>query len=160
VSRQNIFMSFVSKSRSNNRSYNGITSKKAIKQMTQYTIDQVINQLSNADDLWIHSFKQLEHCIYDYFQNIESWTSHDIKNNTIWIEVFDFAYLDNDNRVIICASLNYHNQAAFSNVCIEMDELEQDDYLTDYGSCYAKILLIIRITSPKLDQKLELALVH
>ncbi|CAG8821491.1 19003_t:CDS:1, partial [Racocetra fulgida] len=56
---------------------------------------------------------------------------------TILIEVFDFAYLGNNDRVIIHAS-NYYNQAAFSDVCIEMDELEQDDYLTDNGLCYAK----------------------
>ncbi|CAG8738235.1 17832_t:CDS:1, partial [Racocetra fulgida] len=83
-------------------------------------------------NLWTHGFKQLKQCIYDYFQNIENWTSYDIKNKTILIEVFDFAYLDND-RVIICASPNYYNQAAFSDVCIEMDELKQDDYLTDNG---------------------------
>ncbi|KAF0413270.1 zn-finger domain-containing protein [Gigaspora margarita] len=130
VSRQNFFMSLASKSRSrsNNRSDSGIPSKKAIKQMTQHTIDQVINQLQNA--------------------------------NNLWINVFDFAYLDNDNKVIIRAVSNYYNQAAFSDVCIEMDELEQNDYLTDNGMCYAKVLLIIWITLSKLDQKLELALVH
>ncbi|CAG8844675.1 7840_t:CDS:2, partial [Racocetra persica] len=36
----------------------------------------------------------------------------------------------------------------------------QDDYLTDNGLCYAKVLLILQIASPKLGQKLELALVY
>ncbi|CAG8724115.1 31763_t:CDS:1, partial [Racocetra persica] len=65
-------------------------------------------------------------------------TSYDIKNKTISIKVFDFAYLDNDDRVIIHASPNYYNQAAFSDICIEMDELEQENYLMDNGLCYAK----------------------
>ncbi|CAG8603524.1 2192_t:CDS:2, partial [Gigaspora rosea] len=77
-----------------------------------------------------------------------------IKYENILIEVFDFAYLDNDNRVIICAVSNYYNQTAFSDICIEVDELEQKDYLTNNRMCYAKI------TSSKLDQKLELALVY
>ncbi|RIB26737.1 hypothetical protein C2G38_2029966 [Gigaspora rosea] len=114
--------------------------KKAIKQMTQHTIDQVINQLQNADNSWINGFKQLKHCIYYYFLSIENWTSYDIKHENILIEVFDFAYFDNDNRVNIRAVSNYYNQAAFSDVCIEMDELEQNDYLTDNGMCYAKVL--------------------
>ncbi|CAG8582324.1 8262_t:CDS:2, partial [Gigaspora rosea] len=107
----------------------------------------------------ICGFKQLKHCIYDYFQSIENWSLQYIKNNTISIEVFDFAYLNNNNKAIR-ASLNYHNQAIFSDVCVEMNELEQDDYLTDNGLCYAKILLIIQITSSQLNQKLELVLVH
>ncbi|KAF0551138.1 hypothetical protein F8M41_023556 [Gigaspora margarita] len=159
VTRQNIFMSFVSRSRSKSGLYQGITSKKAIKQMILHTVDQTINQLPNADNLWMCGFKQLKNCIYDYFQSIENWSLQNIKNNAILIEVFDFAYLNNDNK-IIRASLNYHNQAIFSDVCVEMNESEQDDYLTDNGLCYAKILLITQITSPKLDQKLELALVH
>ncbi|CAG8605001.1 33176_t:CDS:2 [Gigaspora margarita] len=104
------------------------------------------NNLQNADNLWINGFKQLKHCIYDYFLSIENWTSYDIKHENILIKVFDFAYLDNDNRVIIRAVSNYYNQVAFSDVCIKIDELEQNDYLTDNGMCYAK--------------KLELALVH
>jgi len=55
--------------------------------------------------------------------------------------LFEFAYLDNDNyRIIIRATPNYYGQAAFSDVCVEMDESEYDDYLTDNGLCYAKVL--------------------
>ncbi|CAG8742062.1 29563_t:CDS:2, partial [Racocetra persica] len=50
--------------------------------------------------------------------------------------------------------------SSFSNICVEIDKSEQDNYLTDNSLCYAKVLLIVRITSPKLNQKLELALVH
>ncbi|CAI2201495.1 4929_t:CDS:1, partial [Funneliformis geosporum] len=39
--------------------------------------------------------------IYDYLQDIENWLLQDINNNTIWIELFEFAYLDNDYRVVI-----------------------------------------------------------
>ncbi|CAG8792058.1 32809_t:CDS:2, partial [Gigaspora margarita] len=91
---------------------------------------------------------------------IENWLSQDIEKETISIEVFKFAYLNNDYKVAIRASSNYYRQVAFSDVCVEMDESEQDNYLTDNGLCYAKILLILRIISPKLNQKLELALVH
>ncbi|CAG8846170.1 770_t:CDS:2, partial [Gigaspora margarita] len=45
-------------------------------------------------------------------------------------------------------------------VSIGMNKLEQDDYLTNNSLCCAKILLITWITSPILDQKLELALVY
>ncbi|RIB05294.1 hypothetical protein C2G38_2047708 [Gigaspora rosea] len=62
--------------------------------------------------------------------------------------------------VVIRASSNYYGQGAFFDVCIEMDKSEENDYLTDDGLCYAKVLLILRVTSPKLNQKLELALVH
>jgi len=112
--------------------------------MTQHTINQIINQLKNTQDLnnlWIQGFEKLKTCIYDYFQDVEEWTLQDIENETIQIEVFEFAYLDNDNRIIIRASPNYYGQAAFSDVCIEMDESEQDDYLTDNGLYYAKVCI-------------------
>ncbi|CAG8621007.1 19495_t:CDS:2, partial [Racocetra persica] len=142
VTQQNVFTLLVSKfqSRPNNSSVYGITANKAIRKMTQHTIDQ--------------------YCIHDYLQNIEHWSSQEIENEAVLIEVFEFAYLDNDYKVTIHASSNYYGQAVFSNVCVEMDKSEQDNYLTDNGLCYAKILLIVRITSPKLNQKLELALVH
>ncbi|CAI2183213.1 12854_t:CDS:2 [Funneliformis geosporum] len=41
-----------------------------------------------------------------------------------------------------------------------MDISEHDDYLTDNGLCYAKVLLILRVTSIKLERNLELALVY
>ncbi|CAG8549712.1 8705_t:CDS:2 [Dentiscutata erythropus] len=123
-------------------------------------VDTKFYLLPNTDNLWMCGFKQLKHCIYDYLQSIENWSLQNIKYNTVLIEVFDFAYLNNDDKIIIRASSSYHNQAIFSDICIEMDELEQEDYLMDNGLCYANILLITRITSPKLDQKLELALVY
>ena len=102
-------MSFVSKfqSRSNNSSCYGITSKKVIKKITQHTIDQIIRQLANIPNLnilWMRSFEQLKYCIYDYFQDIEDWSLHDIKNKTVQIEVFEFAYLSNDHKLVIRAS--------------------------------------------------------
>jgi hypothetical protein len=112
--------------------------------MTQHTIDRIINQLANVQNLnklWICGFKQLKPCIYDYLQNIENWSLQDIDNETVQIEVFEFAYLDNDNRMVVRASSNYYGQAAFSDVCVEMDKAEQDDYLTDNGLCYAKVCI-------------------
>ncbi|CAG8520749.1 3416_t:CDS:1 [Racocetra fulgida] len=111
--------------------------------MTQYTIDQIIDQLttSHLDDLWVHGIRQLKSCIHDYFLNIENWSLQDIENETVLIEVFKHAYLDNDNKIIIRASSNYHGCEAFSDVCIEMDESEQNDYLTDGGLCYAKVYI-------------------
>ncbi|CAB4480045.1 unnamed protein product [Rhizophagus irregularis] len=131
--------------------------------MTQHTINQIIDQLKNTqdlNDLWIHGFEKLKSCIYDYFQDVEEWTLQEIENETIQIEVFEFAYLDNDYKVVIRASPNYYGQTAFSDICVEMDESEQNDYLSDNGLCYAKILLILRISSDKLDQNLDLILVQ
>jgi hypothetical protein len=82
-------------------------------------------------------FEKLKSCIYDYFQDIEKWSLQDINNATMKINVFKFAYLD--NNAIIRATLDYFGQACFSDVCVEMDETEQDDYLTDNGLCYAKV---------------------
>ncbi|CAG8728703.1 7332_t:CDS:2, partial [Funneliformis caledonium] len=53
-----------------------------------------------------------------YTENIKNWSLQDIDNETVQIEVFE--------------------QAAFSDVCVEIDKAEQDDYLTDNGLCYAK----------------------
>ncbi|CAG8658033.1 1940_t:CDS:2, partial [Scutellospora calospora] len=127
-------------SQSNNVSCNGITSKKATKQMTQHTIDKVINQLAtpNLDNLLTRGFGQLKHCIHDYLKNIENWSVEDIESETVLIETFEFAYLDNDYGVIIRASSDYYGQVAFSDISVEMDESEQNDYLTDNSLCYAK----------------------
>ena len=111
--------------------------------MTQHTINQVIDQLKNtqdnSNDLWICGFEKLKICIYDYFQDVEKWSLQDIENEIIQIEVFEFAYLDNDHKVVIRTSPNYYGQAVFSDVCVKMDESEQDDYSTDNGLCYAKV---------------------
>jgi hypothetical protein len=114
--------------------------------MTQHTINQVVDQLKNMQDLnnlWMRGFKNLKSCIYDYFQDVEEWTLQEIENETIQIEVFEYAYLDNNYKVVIRASPNYHGQAIFSDVCVEMDESEQNDYWTDNGLCYAKVKLIV-----------------
>lgn len=111
--------------------------------MTQHTIDQIINQLKNTqnlNNLWMCGFEKLKLCIYDYFQDIEEWTLHEIENEIINIEIFEFAYLDNDYKIVIRASPDYYGQAIFSDVCVEMDTSEQDDYYTDNGLCYAKVL--------------------
>ncbi|RGB22249.1 hypothetical protein C1646_776410 [Rhizophagus diaphanus] len=166
VRRQNIFVTFISKLRSHpcrNSIYHGITSKKPKMQLTQHTINQVVDQLKNTQDLnnlWIHGFENLKSCIYDYFQDVEEWTLQEIENETIQIEVFEFAYLDNNHKVVIHASPNYYGQAVFSDVCVEMDESELNDYSTDNGLCYAKVLLILRVSSTKLDQNLDLILVQ
>ncbi|PKY51910.1 hypothetical protein RhiirA4_470751 [Rhizophagus irregularis] len=74
-------------------------------------------------------------CIYDYFQDVEEWTFQEIENETIQIDIFEYAYLlDNNNKIVICASPNYYGKAIFSDVCIEMDEVEQGDYLTNDDS--------------------------
>ncbi|CAG8517508.1 19993_t:CDS:2 [Racocetra persica] len=86
----------------------------------------------------MRGFEKLEDCIYDYLQSIENWSLQDIMNETISIEVFEFAYLDNEYKMTIYVSPNYHGQVAFSDVCVEMDESEHNDYLTDNGLCYAK----------------------
>ena len=148
-------MSFISKLRSqsyHNRTYHGITSKKPKKRITQYTINQVLDQLKNTQDsslnnnLWILGFEKLKLCIYDYFQDVETWSKQDIENDEIQIEVFEFAYLDNeDHKIIIRASPNYYGQAVFSDVCVEMDESEQDDYSTDNGLCYVKVRIYKQI---------------
>ncbi|RIB20125.1 hypothetical protein C2G38_2180083 [Gigaspora rosea] len=129
----------------NNVSCHGIISKKATMQITLHTIDQFIDQLdaSNLDNLWMHGIEQLEHCIYDYLRNVENWTLQNIENETVFIETFDFAYLNNDYKVVIHASSNYYGQGAFSNVCVEMDKSEENDYLTDDGLCYAKVYKFI-----------------
>ncbi|CAG8760212.1 1831_t:CDS:2, partial [Racocetra fulgida] len=85
--------------------------------------------------------RQLKYCIHDYFLNIENWSLQDIENETILIEAFEHAYLDNDYKVIIRASSNYYGQKAFLDVCVEMDESEQNDYLTDGSLYYAKIYI-------------------
>ena len=58
-----------------NNIHHEIISKKFIKQMTQHTINQVINQLKNMQNinsnLWICGFEKLKSCIYDYLQDIE-----------------------------------------------------------------------------------------
>ena len=112
--------------------------------MTQHTINQVLDQLKNAQDLnclWIRGFENLKSCIYDYLQDIEQWSLQDIEKETVWIEVFEYAYLDNNNdKIIIRTFPNYYGQAIFSDVCVEMDESEQDDYWADNGTCYAKVI--------------------
>jgi hypothetical protein len=115
--------------------------------MTQHTINQIIDQLKNTQDLnnlWMCGFEKLKFCIYDYLQDIEEWSLQDVEHETVWIEVFESAYLDNDHKIIIRATPNYYGQAAFSDVCIEMDKSEQDDYLTDNGLCYAKVYINIK----------------
>ncbi|CAG8787283.1 28945_t:CDS:1, partial [Racocetra persica] len=64
---------------------------------------------------------------------IENSLSQDIKNKTVFIEIFEFAYLENGYKVIIRASPNYHSQVVFSDVCVEMDKSEQEDYLMNNG---------------------------
>ncbi|PKK58639.1 hypothetical protein RhiirC2_720382 [Rhizophagus irregularis] len=167
VRRQNI-MTLISKLQSriySNHIYHGIISKKFIKKLTQHTIDQFIDQIRNNQNLnnllWLRGFEKLKSCIYDYFQDIEEWSIQDIENETIKINVSEFAYLDNSqDHIIIRVTPNYYGQACFSDVCVEMDESEQDDYLTDNGLCYAKVLLIIQVLSTKLEKNLELALVY
>ncbi|KAF0496501.1 hypothetical protein F8M41_020944 [Gigaspora margarita] len=86
----------------------------------------------------MHSIGQLKHSIYYYLRNIENWILQNIKNEIVFIEIFDFAYLNNDYKVVIRASSNYYGQGAFSDICVEMDKSEENDYLTDDGLCYAK----------------------
>uniref|UniRef100_U9TB19 Uncharacterized protein n=1 Tax=Rhizophagus irregularis (strain DAOM 181602 / DAOM 197198 / MUCL 43194) TaxID=747089 RepID=U9TB19_RHIID len=102
-------------------------SKKFTKRIIQHTIDQTINQLKNtssSNNFWLCDFENLKACIYDYFQDVEEWTFQEIENETIQIDIFEYTYLlDNNNKIIIY-------------VCIEMDEAEQGDYLTNDGLCY------------------------
>ncbi|CAG8683496.1 19053_t:CDS:2, partial [Rhizophagus irregularis] len=97
-------------------------SKKFTKRIIQHTIDQTINQLKNtssSNNFWLCDFENLKACIYDYFQDVEEWTFQEIENETIQIDIFEYTYLlDNNNKIIIY-------------VCIEMDEAEQGDYLTN-----------------------------
>jgi hypothetical protein len=142
----------------NNSIHNGITSKKFSKRMTQHTIDQTINQLrntSNLNNLWMRGFENLKSCIYEHFQDIEEWTLQDIENEIIQIDVFEFAHLD--NHKIIRASPNYYGQASFSDVCVEIGELGQNNYLTDNGLCYAKVYCIINI---KFIKTYQITLTH
>ncbi|CAB5391216.1 unnamed protein product [Rhizophagus irregularis] len=145
------------------------------------------HHINKQMQLILRGFEKLKSCIYDYFQNIEEWSIQDIENETIKINVSEFAYLDNSQDHIIItgrkvknqasishrlmpdfslfdlcirATPNYYGQACFSDICVEMDESEQDDYLTDNGLCYAKVLLIIQVLSTKLEKNLELALVY
>ncbi|PKY25677.1 hypothetical protein RhiirB3_440709 [Rhizophagus irregularis] len=100
-------------------------SKKFTKRIIQHTIDQTINQLKNtssSNNFWLCDFENLKACIYDYFQDVEEWTFQEIENETIQIDIFEYTYLlDNNNKIIIY-------------VCIEMDEAEQGDYLTNDDS--------------------------
>ncbi|CAB5362887.1 unnamed protein product [Rhizophagus irregularis] len=151
VRRQNIFSFLISRiySRSYSNICYGIITKKCIKQMTQHTIYQVIQEIENTNnfnELWLYGFKNLKSCICDYFHDVEEWSSHDIESEVIEIKVFGSAYLENEHKIIIRASPNYYEQAAFSDVCVKMDESEQDDYLTDNGFCYAKYYMIEHYT--------------
>ncbi|CAG8646866.1 2985_t:CDS:2 [Gigaspora rosea] len=119
-------------SRHNNSSYRGIKANKAIIKMMLIQSIKLANA-SNSERLWKHGFENFKYCIHDYLQSIKNWSSQDIEKEAISIEVFEFAYLDNDYKVTICASSNYYGQVAFSDVCVKMDESEQDDYLTDNG---------------------------
>ncbi|EXX52082.1 hypothetical protein RirG_256180 [Rhizophagus irregularis DAOM 197198w] len=123
--------------------------------LTQHTIDQFIDQIRNNQNLnnllWLRGFEKLKSCIYDYFQDIEEWSIQDIENETIKINVSEFAYLDNSQDHIIItgrkvknqasishrlvpdfslfdlcirATPNYYGQACFSDVCVEMNESE------------------------------------
>ncbi|CAG8543569.1 15697_t:CDS:2 [Funneliformis caledonium] len=56
--------------------------------------------------------------------NVKNWLLQDIDNEMVQIEVFKFAYLDKNNRVVVRASPNYYEQAAFFDVCVEMDKSE------------------------------------
>ncbi|CAG8756932.1 27501_t:CDS:2 [Gigaspora margarita] len=65
----------------------------------------------------------------------QNWTLQNIENEPVFIEIFDFTYLNNNYKVVIHASSNYYSQGAFSDICIEMDKSEENDYLTDDGLC-------------------------
>ncbi|CAI2182739.1 15776_t:CDS:2, partial [Funneliformis geosporum] len=68
--------------------------------------------------------------LYDHL-NVEGRSLQDIENETIQIKVIEFAYLNINHKVIIYITSDYFRQVAFSDICIEMDESEQNDYLTD-----------------------------
>lgn len=77
----------------------------------------------------------------EYFDFIEDITDEDVEKTLIkW---YTNAFVGGTD--IVRAKSNYYNASAFSNIAINMNEEEAEEYNTVDGICFAKVNLIINL---------------
>ena len=87
-------------------------------------------EAKTAFDVLINSLNQ-------YFDFIEDITEDDVKATLVkWYTNAIIRETD-----IICAKSNYYSSPAFSNIAVNMNEEEAQNYNTFDGTCFAKVNL-------------------
>jgi len=98
---------------------------------TYKNLHHLAPEAEKAFDIFIDSLNK-------YFDLIENITDEDVENTLIkW---YTSAFVGGTDTVR--AKSNYYNAPAFSNVAINMNEEEAEEYNTINGICFAKVNLI------------------
>jgi hypothetical protein len=82
-------------------------------------------------------FSKFLHCL-DLYLDLFVDDSTIILNETK-INIYGSVTLE--NGAIMRATSSYHGKAWFSDIAIEMDSEESDDYISDQGLCYGQVIL-------------------
>src|SRR6266516_1676345 len=70
--------------------------------------------------------------VFDHFEDFTEETINDIK-------IHLYGYSNAANGDYIYAKSKHYNKSAFSNVAINMDVEDAEDYNTDDGTCFGKV---------------------
>ena len=81
------------------------------------------------------AFQNLTGCLKQY---LELFDNSDIINDAL-IKIYRSITLE--NGAIVRATSNFYNKEWFSEVAISMSSEESDDYISDQGICYGKVIL-------------------
>ena len=102
-------------------------------------INDIINILNNNGEVteWIGAFTNLLNCLDLYFKLLEN-LEEEVDNENIIIKTFTYFKLEN-NQFVRATNL-WYGEPLFTNIAIEMDYEEVNEYANDSGLCYAKVM--------------------
>ena len=121
---------------------NGLIGKFALE-----NFDAFFNTFKGKNNLADEALLALNHFITTlngFFDLIDNLNEEITTNNTniYWYSYTNLAASGHSSDYIRAVS-NYFNEAEFSNVSINMNAEEAEDYNTDNGTCFGKVLFIL-----------------
>lgn len=85
-------------------------------------------------------FSQFLHCLDSYLDLFVDDSAIILVGETK-INIYGSVTLE--NGAIMRTTSSYHGKAWFSDIAIEMDSEESDDYISDQGLCYGQVILVL-----------------
>jgi hypothetical protein len=86
---------------------------------------------------WVEAFTNLLNSLDLYFEIFEDLNEEEVDNENIIIKTFTYFKLENNQ--FVRATNSWYGEPLFTNIAIEMNDEEVDEYANDGGLCYAKV---------------------
>ncbi|CAB4437322.1 unnamed protein product [Rhizophagus irregularis] len=107
----------------------------------------------------LEAFNQFIIALNRFFSLLEEFANNDVNYETITIKWYSSAVISSSDS--IRANSNWYKQAVFDNISINMHSEEVENYITQDGMCFGKVLMLcsVNISSSNYDT-FDLALVQ